>query len=82
MHRSVDNNEEQEMTSRQLRKSQHQPVSDLAKSKCASRLVKVETSRNKKEPRCPTKAVSYEKLDQGVQAEVTGPRADLRSGEA
>ena len=46
LHRSVDNKKEQEMTSRRLQKSQHQPVSDLAKSKRASRLVKV----NKQSP--------------------------------
>ena len=46
LHRSVDNKEEQEITSRRLQKSQHQPVSDLAKSKRASRLVKV----NKQSP--------------------------------
>ena len=51
------------MTSQQLQKSQHQPVSDLAKSKRASRLVKV----NKKSPSTlttksdPTTKISYRK---------------------
>ena len=49
------------MTSRRLQKSQHQPVSDLAKSKRASRLVKV----NKQSPSTlttksdPTTKISY-----------------------
>ena len=51
------------MTSQQLQKSQHQPVSDLAKSKRARRLVKV----NKKSPSTlttksdPTNKISYRK---------------------
>ena len=51
------------MTSQQLQKSQHQPVSDLAKSKRASRLVKV----NKNSPSTlttesdPTTKISYRK---------------------
>ena len=51
------------MTSRRLQKSQHQPVSDLAKSKRASRLVKV----NKQSPSTlttksdPTTKISYSK---------------------
>ena len=63
LHRSVDNKEEQEMTGRRLQKSQHQPVSDLAKSKRASRLVKV----NKQSPSTlttksgPTTKISYRK---------------------
>ena len=63
LHRSVDNKEEQEMTSRRLQKSQHQPVSDLAKSKRASQLVKV----NKQLPSTlttksgPTTKISYRK---------------------
>ena len=51
------------MTSRRLQKSQHQPVSDLAKSKRASRLVKVNnhspsTLRTKSDP---TTKISYRK---------------------
>ena len=63
LHKSVDNKEEQEMTSRRLQKSQHQPVSDRAKSKRASRLVKVNkhslsTLTTKSDP---TTKISYRK---------------------